>query len=82
MRQHAEHAGVQEAGCWAVRNLADNVDNKARVANEGGIGVVLGAMWQHAEHAGVQEAGCRAVWNLAANADNSVKVANEGAIGV
>eukprot|EP00961_Rhodomonas_salina_P277311 3747359-Rhodomonas_salina.1 len=65
MRQHVGHAGVQEAGCRAVRNLALNADNQTKIAGEGGIGVVLGAMRQHVGHAGVQEAGCGAVRNLA-----------------
>eukprot|EP00961_Rhodomonas_salina_P090894 1223114-Rhodomonas_salina.1 len=60
MRQHLGHAGVQEAGCGAVRNLAMNADNKIKIAGEGGIGVMLEAMRQHLGHAVVQDAGCGA----------------------
>ena len=72
MRQHAEHAGVQEQACFALRNLTyDNAQNRVEVARAGGIRAVLEAMRQHAGHAGVQQWACVALYNVACkNADN------------
>ena len=35
MRQHLEHAGMQEQGCWVLRNLAHNDDDKVGRNEEG-----------------------------------------------
>ena len=79
--KHADHAGVVEQACGAVRNLASkNADNKVLIAKEGGIPLTLAALDNHAEHAGVVEQACGAVWNLAANAENKVLIAEAGGI--
>ena len=74
MRKHKEHAGLQENGCAALWSLAVNADNQVKVAQAGGIEMVISAMKKHEGHAGVQEKGCAALWSLAVNADNQVKV--------
>ena len=76
--------GVQAGGCGALGNLADNDDNDdntVKVAAEGGIGAILGAMRGHPESEEVQAEGCEALWILVVNADNEVEVAAEGGIG-
>jgi uncharacterized protein YidB (DUF937 family) len=75
---------VQAGGCGALGNLADNDDNDdntVKVAAEGGIGAILGAMRGHPESEEVQAEGCEALWILVVNADNEVEVAAEGGIG-
>ncbi|KAJ1481787.1 armadillo-type protein, partial [Baffinella frigidus] len=73
-------AGVQEAGCYALCNLAANAANQVAIAAQGGIAAVLKAMGAHASIAGVQEYGCRALVNLALNAENKVAIAARGGI--
>ena len=46
-----------------------------KVAEAGGIDVVVSAMKRNEGHAGVQEAGCRALQNLTDNAENKVEAA-------
>jgi hypothetical protein len=83
MQQHGDHAGVQELGCLALRNLATNNDqNKMTIAAKGGIDVIVKAIQRHADHAGVQEKGCRALGNLAVNYQNNVNIAAKGGIDV
>eukprot|EP00961_Rhodomonas_salina_P028482 384446-Rhodomonas_salina.1 len=64
MRQLAEHAGVQQAGCAAVWSLAANADNKAKIVAEGGLQLVLAAIQKHAGHAGVKMWGSEAAARL------------------
>jgi hypothetical protein len=61
---------LQKMGCEALLNLAGNADNKVKVAAEGGIGAILGAMRGHPESEEVQAKGCGALWSLAVNANN------------
>ena len=70
---------MQEQACWALKNLAANADNQVKVAAEGGIRAILGAMQGHPASAQVQEAACLTLWNLALNDDNKVKVKSAGA---
>jgi hypothetical protein len=37
MKDHIDHAGVQEQGCGALRNLATNDDNEVLIAEAGGM---------------------------------------------
>eukprot|EP00945_MAST-04E_sp_MAST-4E-sp1_P003866 g3866.t1 len=57
MNEHASSAGVQEQGCWALRNLAGNDDNEVTIAKDGGIQRILKSMNEHASSAAVQENG-------------------------
>ncbi|KAJ1470433.1 armadillo-type protein [Baffinella frigidus] len=84
MKAHAGVEGVQEQGCWALRNLSSNNDAiKVKTAELGGIEAVLAGMKAHAGAAGVQVAGCRALGHLCVgNTDNQVKVAVLGGIEV
>ena len=70
MKQHPGQAGVQQQGCWALRNLGRDAENQVKIAAAGGIQVVVGAMTQHPGAAGVQQYGCWALCNLAVNNDD------------
>ena len=68
MRAHADAVDVQQGGCHALGNLADNhAANQAAIAAAGGIGCVVAAMRAHADAAGVQQWGCHALGILADN---------------
>ena len=69
LRQHLDHAGVQQAGCAALSNLtavdnANAADNRKAIAAEGGIGAVVAGMRGHPASAGVQEQGSWALLNI------------------
>jgi hypothetical protein len=88
-------AGVQQAGCRALANLAhNNAGNQTRIAAAGGIEAVVVAMGAHRGVAGVQKQGCGALCRLGtglgasrevqqrikrANAEEAVKRAMAGA---
>jgi len=66
MGAHGSSAGVQQAGCSALMNLAArNAENKVAIAAKGGIEAVVEAMKVHDSSAEVQEAGCWALENIA-----------------
>ena len=72
---------MQAAACEAQAGLTASDDNqRVKVAAEGGIGAIVGAM-QRQPRANVQAAACRALWYLTINPDNKVKVAAEGGVG-
>ena len=76
---YSQDAGVQEQAARALRNFADNSDNKVKIATAGAIPplvVLLGPQCS----ARVQDQAAWALRNLAVNADNKVKVAAAGAI--
>jgi hypothetical protein len=58
MRGHREHAEVQKQGCWALRMLAANGENKVKIAEAGGIKAIIEGMGTHRENEDVQEQGC------------------------
>ena len=82
MKFHAMHAGIQEKACRAFLDLArSDADNKVRIAEAGGIPLILAALDKHATHAGVAESACWAVINLTAkNDDNKLRIAQAGGI--
>eukprot|EP00961_Rhodomonas_salina_P173541 2340404-Rhodomonas_salina.1 len=80
MKQHADSEGVQKHGCWALRNLAVNVENQVKIGAAGGIEAVVAVMKQHVKSEGVQEKGCGALWMLALNVENQVKIGAAGGI--
>ena len=82
MLEHAGHEHVAEAACEALAGLAASDDNqRVKVAAEGGIGAIVGAM-QRQPSANVQAAACRALWYLTINNDaNKVRIAAEGGVG-
>ena len=47
MLQYPGRENVQEQACGALKNLAANADNQVKVAAEGGIRAILGAMQGH-----------------------------------
>ena len=47
MLQYPGRENVQEQACAALKNLAANADNQVKVAAEGGIRAILGAMQGH-----------------------------------
>ncbi|KAJ1475907.1 hypothetical protein T484DRAFT_1826660 [Baffinella frigidus] len=65
MGAHGPSAGVQEAGCRALSDLAFNDENEVAIAARGGIEAIVRGMVAHGSSAGVQEAGCAALNNLA-----------------
>ena len=71
MRSHPAHAGVQEEGCVALRCLSNEDVGKVRVAQHGGIKVILQALECHRGRAvEMQHQGCwvlGVVSNVAAN---------------
>ena len=58
MAEHIRDERVQEQACGALRNLAVNADNKARIAKEGGIELVVAAMLALPKAIRVQEQAC------------------------
>ena len=48
MEEHSTHAGVQEAGCWAIWFLSADDTYQKQIAAEGGIKQVVEAMAAHA----------------------------------
>ncbi len=58
MAEHIRDERVQEQACGALRNLAVNADNKARIAREGGIELVVAVMSALPKAARVQEQAC------------------------
>jgi hypothetical protein len=82
MVKYPRHQILQKRGCKALAGLvASKFETRVKVAAEGGIVAILGAMRGHAETEEVQAKGCGALLSLAYNADNKVKVAAEGGIG-
>eukprot|EP00961_Rhodomonas_salina_P054456 731667-Rhodomonas_salina.1 len=65
MKKHVKSAGVQEEGCWALRNLALSHETRVKIGAAGGIEAVITAMKQQVNSEGVQKQGCGALWNLA-----------------
>ena len=70
---------VQKQGCRALANLSENVDNGTKIAEAGGIEVIIEGMRRHKEVAGVQQQGCvalarlsRALANLSENVDKTL----------
>ena len=53
-----------------------------RIAEAGGIAVILSGMKAHKDHAEVQAHGCHGLANLATNTDNRVSIAEVGGITV
>ena len=77
VRKGASNAQVAGEGCAALMSLAfNNADNKKRIAEAGGIAMILSMLDVHgASNAGVAEQGCGALWSLAYNnADNKRKI--------
>ncbi|KAJ1483033.1 armadillo-type protein, partial [Baffinella frigidus] len=54
MARHPAHAGVQEAGCAVLRNLAVDGETVRRIVVDGGAAAVLVAMRAHVPEAAVQ----------------------------
>ena len=79
MLQHAGQEHVQAAACEALAGLTDD-NQRVKVAAEGGIGAIVGAM-QRQPSTKVQAAACRALWYLARNDSNKVRIAAEGGVG-
>jgi len=61
--------------------ISRRADNRACLATEGGIGVVLHAMRAHADSLPVQKQACAAIWNLVVHSSsNRVRVASRGGV--
>ncbi len=79
--EHPGHEHVQAAACEALAGLTARDDNqRVKVAAEGGVGAIVGAM-QRQSSAKVQAAACQALNNLARNDANKVRIAAEGGVG-
>ena len=76
MRKGASNAQVAGEGCAALMSLAfNNADNKKRIAEVGGIDMILSMMEVHgAANAEVANRGCGALWSLAFNNDYKRKI--------
>ena len=70
MARHPAHAGVQEAGCAVLRNLAVDGDTVRRIVTEGGATAVLAAMRAHVPEVALQVEALGALRNLATEASN------------
>jgi hypothetical protein len=65
--------------CRALCSFANDDQNKAIIAANGEITMIVEAMQQHVDHAGVQEMCCRALCSLAKNDQNKATIAaNDG----
>ena len=83
VREGASSALVAEKGCGALLSLAVNVDNRKRIAEAGGIAMILRMLNVHGEsNAEVAEEGCAALMNLAVNDDNEKRIGEEGGIAI
>ena len=81
LRQTAENAEMQAAGCKRLMNLAyKSAERRAAVASAGGIEAVVRAMGARVESVGVQEYGCGALFNLSVNDSNRAAIGSGGGI--
>ena len=71
LRAHPQVAGVQEQGCWALRNMCWGTDAAAlaRAAEAGALEAVVEAMLAHPQVARVQELGCAALCSMCSHVD-------------
>jgi hypothetical protein len=53
IRVHRDISGIQEAGAWALSDMAGNVD-QVLIGDCGGIDVIIRAMWVHSDNSTVQ----------------------------
>ena len=76
------NAGVARAGCDTLWNLAaNNNDNQKRIAEAGGIEMILRVMEMHrASNAEVAKNGCGALGTLAVNGENQKSIEEKGGI--
>ena len=71
---------MQKQGCRALANLSENVDNGTKIAEAGGIEVIIEGMRRLKKVAGVQQQGCvvalarlsRALANLSEKVDKTL----------
>ncbi|KAK3263927.1 hypothetical protein CYMTET_27300, partial [Cymbomonas tetramitiformis] len=86
MVSHISVIEVQEEGCKALANLAENHENKSHLASSGAIEAVLNAMKVHnlrsnnAIEVRLLRQACRALSNLAVNEQNELKLMKIGGI--
>uniref|UniRef100_A0A7R9W9E9 NACHT domain-containing protein n=1 Tax=Pseudictyota dubia TaxID=2749911 RepID=A0A7R9W9E9_9STRA len=78
MERHGESAAVQEKAIAALRNLALDDGNRAKIVTAGAIPAIVAAMKQHAEVAAVQENACKALYNLSKLSSNMPLMRSEG----
>ena len=64
MREHAEHAGVQAAGCMAIFSIAwDNPEVQELLCEAGAVEAILEAMTLHVADSTVHAMACAALSN-------------------
>ena len=72
---------VQANGCRALSNMASKHENKLRIAFEGGIEVIIGAMNDHISDVIVQKEACKTLKTLTChNKENRITIPSEGGI--
>jgi len=67
MREQREHPKLLERGCSALWNFACTPENQVRIANLGGIGVIVKSMRRWLKHPGLQASGRGALQRLPNN---------------
>ena len=83
MRQHQIARGVQTQGCGVLCNLAMLDEHKGTILNEGGIGVIIGAMKELQDSVEVQKQAFRALRSLSIGEDgdqNKISIAASGGL--
>mmetsp|Transcript_20072 Transcript_20072/g.30771 ORF Transcript_20072/g.30771 Transcript_20072/m.30771 type:complete len:630 (+) Transcript_20072:220-2109(+) len=67
MKKYLKTAGIQEYGCWFLRNMACSMEEVAHIYAirvTGGINAIISAMEQHSKVRRIQEQACGALSNL------------------
>jgi hypothetical protein len=83
MAKHSNIPEVQQNGCAALRNLAQNNNaNRVSIAANHGIEAIVSAMKAHNKISEVQEYGCGALGNLACSDANRVSLSTKHGIEV
>ena len=77
MTEHLAIPGVQQFGCWALRNLAENAENRVSISSLGGLECVKEAFSLHPDRAEVVLQAAWATARLARNAANRVALCND-----
>jgi len=82
LRAHPDHAGVQEAGCGAFRNLGSLDTVKASIARAGGVELLLCALENHPFNATTQRNSCSALRNISSDVEIRSQIGRRGVLNV
>ena len=73
MAAHASNAQLLERACGLIFNLSFDHQNKAAIAHNGGVELIVQAMNEFPNESGLQHNACCALWNLGGSVVNKVR---------